>query len=128
MRCLRSNFASYCRTPSRMSCIMSGRSAPLATLKYLSSSRIDVWLMPLSLENALLLGPHNLFCLVWSSISCFSDENVSHKSPMCTSGKITTVPRLFSEHSTQNGNKHQIMNIHTKWDCLKPILSGLVKY
>ena len=40
-----------------------------------------------------------LFCLVWSSISCFRDENVSHKSPMCVSGKITTVPRLFWERS-----------------------------
>ena len=126
-----------------------------------------------------------LFCLVWSSISCFREENVSHKSPMCISGKITnqgsfqntysnmktnirlwmyilngtvctyfvwfgqisrfrdenshksptcisdkitTVPRLFSEHSLQNEIKHQIMNVHTKWNCLIPILSGLVKY
>ena len=44
------------------------------------------------------------------------------------SGKITTVPRLFSEHSLQNENKHQIVNIHTKWNCLVPILFGLVKY
>ena len=44
------------------------------------------------------------------------------------SGKITTVPRLFSEHSLQNENKHQIMNVHTKWNCLIPILFGLVKY
>ena len=43
-------------------------------------------------------------------------------------GKITTVPRLFSEHSFQNENKHQIMNVHTKWNCLIPILFGLVKY
>ena len=69
-----------------------------------------------------------LFCLVWSSISCFRDENVSHKSPMFISDKITTVPRLFSEHSLQDENKHQIMNVHTKWNCLIPILSGLVKY
>ena len=60
--------------------------------------------------------------------SCFRDENVSHKSPMCISGKITTVPRLFSEHLTQNENKHQIMSVHTKWNCLIPILSRLVKY
>ena len=33
---------------------------------------------------------------------------------MHMSGKITTVPRLFSEHSLQNENKHQIMNVHTK--------------
>ena len=44
------------------------------------------------------------------------------------SGKITTVPRLFSEHSLQSENKHQIMNVHTKWNCLIPILFGLVKY
>ena len=43
-------------------------------------------------------------------------------------GKITTVPRLFLEHLFQNENKHQIMNVHTKWNCLIPILSGLVKY
>ena len=56
------------------------------------------------------------------------DENVSHKSPMCIGGKITTVPRLFSEHLLQDENKHQIMNVQTKWNCLIPILSGLVKY
>ena len=63
-------------------------------------------------------------------ISCFRGENVSHKSPMCIaqSGKITTVPRLFSEHLLQDENKHQIMNVHIKWNCLIPILSGLVKY
>ena len=44
------------------------------------------------------------------------------------SDKITTVPRLFSEHSLQNENKHQIMNVHTKWNCLIPILFSLVKY
>ena len=62
------------------------------------------------------------------NISCFRDENVSHKSPMCISGKITTVPNLFSEHLLQDENKHQIMNVQTKWNCLIPILSGLVKY
>ena len=55
-------------------------------------------------------------------------ENVSHKSLMCISGKITTVQWLFSKHSLQNEIKHQIMNVHTKWNCLIPILSGLVKY
>ena len=49
------------------------------------------------------------------------------KSPMCIGGKITTVPRLFSEHLVQDENKHQIMNVQTKWNCLIPILSGLVK-
>ena len=45
-------------------------------------------------------------------ISCFREENVSHKSPMCIHiGKITTVPRLFSEHLLQDENKHQIMNV-----------------
>ena len=55
-------------------------------------------------------------------------KNVSHKSPMCIGGKITTVPKLFSEHLLQDENKHQIMNVQTKWNCLIPILSGLVKY
>jgi len=45
-----------------------------------------------------------------------------------TSGKITTVPRLFSEHLLQNENQHQIMNVHIKWNCLIPILSTLLKY
>ena len=44
------------------------------------------------------------------------------------SDKITTAPRLFSEHLLKNKIKHQIMNVHTKWNCLIPILSGLVKY
>ena len=44
------------------------------------------------------------------------------------SGKIATVPRLFSEHLFQLQNKHQIVNVHTKWNCLIPILSTLVKY
>ena len=43
-------------------------------------------------------------------------------------GKITTIPRLFSEHLLQSKNKHQIMNVHTKWNCLIPILFSLVKY
>ena len=43
-------------------------------------------------------------------------------------GKITTEPRLFFEHWLQNENKHQIMKVHTKWDCLIPILSSLAKY
>ena len=41
---------------------------------------------------------------------------------------ITSVPRLFSEHLHQMKKKHQIMNVHIKWDCLIPILSSLVKY
>ena len=41
-------------------------------------------------------------------------EIVSYKYPI--SGKITTVPRLFSEHLHQMKNKHQIMNVHTKWE------------
>ena len=53
---------------------------------------------------------------------------VIRKSPMCIGGKITTVPRLFSEHLVQDENKAQIMNVQTKWNCLIPILSGLVKY
>ena len=47
---------------------------------------------------------------------------------MCISGKITTVPKLFSEHLLQDENKDQIMNVKAKWNCLIPILSGLVKY
>ena len=45
------------------------------------------------------------FCLAWSSINCFRPENVSYKQPIRISGKLTTVPRLFSEHSLQDENK-----------------------
>ena len=41
---------------------------------------------------------------------------------------FSSAPKLFSEHSLQNENKHQIMNVYTKWNCLIPILFGLVKY
>ena len=63
------------------------------------------------------------FCPVWSSISCFSNEIVSYKEPIATyrSGKITTVPRLISEYSLQDENKHHIMNVHTRWNCLVPV-------
>ena len=41
---------------------------------------------------------------------------------------ITTAPGLFSEHSLKNENKHQIMNVQTKWNCLIHILMSLVEY
>ena len=59
-------------------------------------------------------------------ITCFSPENVSSNWPIMTSDKITTPPRLVSEHLIKNENKHQIMNVHTKWNRLIPILSSLV--
>ena len=62
------------------------------------------------------------------SINCFRPENVSYKWPMCIGGKITTVPRLFLEHLLQNENKHQITNVHTKWNRLIHILPTLVKH
>ena len=68
------------------------------------------------------------FCLVWSCITCFSPENVSSNWPIMTSGKITTAPRLVSEYLIKKENKHQIMNVHIKWNCLIPILSSLVMY
>ena len=69
-----------------------------------------------------------LFCLDWSSISCFRDENVSHKSPVYISGKITTVPGLFSDHSLKNENKHQIMNVHTENSLGAVVISPLSIY
>ena len=45
-----------------------------------------------------------------------------------SSGKITTAPMLVSEYLIIKENKHQIMNVHTKWNCLIPILSSLVMY
>ena len=53
---------------------------------------------------------------------------VNCKGPLHVSDKITTVPRIFSECLPQMVNKHQITNLHTKWNCLIPILSNLVKY
>ena len=47
---------------------------------------------------------------------------------LVTLGKITTVQILVSEDLLQNGNKHQIMNVHTKWSGLIPILSILIKH
>ena len=55
-------------------------------------------------------------------------KTLVYKSPMCRGGKITTISRLFSEHLLQDENKHQIMNVHTKWNYLIPIFSGLVKF
>ena len=51
---------------------------------------------------------------------------ISHRS-IQLSDKIITAPRLFSKHFIRNENKHQIMNVHTKWNCLIPILSSLDK-
>ena len=34
----------------------------------------------------------------------------------------------FQNTHSKMKKKHQIMNVHTKWNCLIPILSGLVKY
>ena len=48
---------------------------------------------------------------------------VTHMFLQCMSGKITTVSRLFLEHSFKIENKHQNMNVHTKCNCLIPILS-----
>ena len=61
------------------------------------------------------------FGLVWSSISGFRLENMSYKRSLHIRGKITTVPRLFSEHLLKNGNNHHFLNVHTKWNCLIPI-------
>ena len=60
--------------------------------------------------------------------SNFRVEIVSYKYPIRIRDKITSVPKLFSEPLHQMKNKHQIMNVHIKWDCLIPILSSLVKY
>jgi len=67
------------------------------------------------------------FCPLWSSISCSGNEIVSDMEPIRVSCKITTLPRLFSEHSLQDENKHQIMNVYTEKKQI-PILSSLVKY
>ena len=68
------------------------------------------------------------FCPVWSSITNFRVEIVSYKYPIRIRDKITSVPGLFSQPLHQMKNKHQIMNVHIKWDCLIPNLSSLVKY
>ena len=68
-----------------------------------------------------------LFCIVWSSTRL---ENCSNKWQLHTSGKIT-LPRFIPEHlipKKKQKKKHQITNIHIKWDCLITILFSLVKY
>jgi len=71
----------------------------------------------------------NCFCLIpiLSNVVyyCFRSENVTCERPLHVSDKMTTIPR---EYLPQMENKHQIMNVHTKWNCLIPILSSLVKY
>ena len=59
------------------------------------------------------------FCLAWSIISCFRSENVSYTSE----GRLWVI-KLHNRYlgSLQNThskieNKHQIMNVHTKWNC-----------
>ena len=55
---------------------------------------------------------------------------VSGQKTLAISNRYVEVAKsqLRSEHSLQNKNKHQIMNVHTKWNCLIPILFSLVKY
>ena len=45
-----------------------------------------------------------------------------------TSDKITNPPKLYSKIGHFNENKHQIMNVHIKWNCLIPGLSTLVEF
>ena len=70
-----------------------------------------------------------LLCLVWSSSTCFRLENISYKWLFHTSGKMTTtLGAIFKTLNPKWKKKHQIMNVHTKWNCLIPILFSLVKY
>ena len=82
--------------------------------------------------NIIIMNVHSKWyclipiCLLCSNIASFRDEIVSKQRLLHIS--ITTIPRLFWDHSLQNENKHQIWNVHTKWNCLTPILSTLVQY
>ena len=58
----------------------------------------------------------------------FRAENVSSNWLIMISGKITTTPMLVSQYLIKNENKHQIMNVLTKWKYFIPILSSLVMY
>ena len=71
------------------------------------------------------MGLFDTHFVQFGQITCFRAEIVSYKYRIRIRGKITSVPRLFSEHLHQMKNKHQIMNVHIKWDCLIPILSSL---
>ena len=58
---------------------------------------------------------------VWfGQVLAVSGEKTLVISHRCVGGKITTVSRFFSEHLLQDENKHQIMNVHTKWNYLIP--------
>ena len=56
--------------------------------------------------------------------SIYSITRVSPTTKLCTWYVLppSVIYFLKPEH------KHQIMNVHTKWNCLIPILSTLVKY
>ena len=58
----------------------------------------------------------------------FRAEIVSSNWLIMISGKITTTPMLVSQYLIKNENKHQIMNVLTKWKYFIPILSSLVMY
>ena len=65
------------------------------------------------------------FCLAWSSITCFRSENVSYKRLLHVSG-IKSQPYLDYFQNTPNGKQtSEVMNVHTKWNCMIPILSSI---
>ena len=61
-------------------------------------------------------------CLVWSciTVSGLKTLEISHRS-------IPVIKSQPFQNTIRNENKYQIMNVHTKWNCLIPILSGLDK-
>ena len=68
------------------------------------------------------------FCLLWLSFTCFRLKNVSYILPLLIVDKITNPPKLYLKVLLFNENKHQIMNVHIKWNCLIPSLSTLVEF
>ena len=61
------------------------------------------------------------FCLLWSNIASFRDEIVSNQWLLRTS-ESQPYPDYFEiTHSKMKTCKHQIMNVHIKWNCLIPI-------
>ena len=73
-----------------------------------------------------------LFCLVWSSISYFRDEFVRSNQYVQVVKSQPHLDCFWNTYSKMKTNIrsvfHQIMNVYTKWNCLIPILSCVVKY
>ena len=73
---------------------------------------------------AMVWSPVGWLAMVWSPVGWLAMV----WSPVGWLAMVWSPVGWLAEHSLKNENKHQIMNVHTKWNCLIPILFGLIKY